>query len=85
MRFLFAPHFLAVTILFLCGCGPKVFLAQNSGDRLRTIALLPPSYEADVAREKIDYIQDAFARKLSARGFKVIEGQALRKICPNGI
>lgn len=72
--------FLSVTLLFLSACGPKVFLAPaTSGAKLRTIAVLPASNEADLTRERLEYIQGTLERALVAKGFDLVNKQAVQK------
>ena len=75
---------MAIILLLTCSCAPKVSITSQPDQHLRTLILVPPSYDANVSRERINYINDAFARKLSASGFNVINAQAVSTFCTEG-
>ncbi len=71
-------------ILFSIGCGPKVITAKLSNEtKLRSVVILPASSNTDIAREKIDLVQDLFSRKIIAKGFQQISEQKFSDYCKN--
>jgi hypothetical protein len=82
MRILKLPLFLFLALA--CGCtGGKVTLSPSfEKSPPRTIALLPANLKGEVARERVEMLENLTARELKNRGYILLDDQLVAKVCP---
>lgn len=68
--------------LVLSACGPVVKQTSTQTiEPLSTLALLPLSADADMARERLDYLRSSLARELRSSGYTVLDDRIVLNIC----
>jgi len=79
----YVTRFLAGIFIFgLLACGPVVHQSSKQAvDPVSTVALLPLLTQADIARERLDYLRAALSRELRGSGYTLLDDRIVLAVC----
>jgi hypothetical protein len=84
MNRLTTPAFLllAVALVALTGCGPKVALSPDlAKENSPYVALVPTNAPGTIQRERVAYLRELLKAELSERGYVLLEDDIVEKLC----